>query len=232
MVDLPKNKVLYWRVQALGVFGPSLWSTPHSFTSANAPSTPKLSSPSANALLTTYTPTFYWTASTLPAGVTSVYYQLQISADSTFATTWIDDLNEQRSQTNYLISSPSLLPNTKYYWRVRAYGSNDAYSGWSNVSYFRSAMLSPVMPSQGTDDPVPSLRPLFDWGDVDGASNYSIQVSTSSAFSSLSLNKTATSSNYTPTSNLPAGHLLYWRVKANGINGPSLWSLPGSFYTP
>jgi hypothetical protein len=131
----------------------------------------------------------------------------------------------------YLVSTPSLLPNTKYYWRVRAYGDNGAYSGWSSVSYFRSAMLAPSLTAMA-GDPVSSLRPEFDWGAVDGASNYSLQVSTSSTFSSLSLSKTVTPATYLPTSNLPSGRMLYWRVRANGSNGPSLWSDPGSFHTP
>jgi hypothetical protein len=37
-----------------------------------------------------------------------------------------------------------------------------------------------------------------------------------------------TTSIYTPTINLPANITLYWRVKTNGLNGPSLWS---SFWT-
>jgi hypothetical protein len=227
-IDLPLNKVLYWRVRAEGANGPSLWSAVWTFTSANPPSTPKLSSPSANGLVTSYTPTLYWKASTLPVGVTLANYQIQVTTDATFATT----LTDQKPQANYLVSSPSLSPNTKYYWRVRAYGSNGHYSSWSSTSYFRAAMLPPALLTLGNGDTISSVRPLFDWGDVDGASTYTIQVSTYSTFNSLNINKTANSSSYTPTSNLPAGHLLYWRVRANGSNGPSLWSGTVSFNTP
>jgi len=231
--DLPLNKVLYWRVRSEGTNGPSLWSPVWTFTSANPPSTPKLSSPSANTLVTSPTPTLYWKASTLPVGVTLSNYEIQVSADATFTTTSIDD--QDVTQVNDPLSLPGLLPNTKYYWRMRAFGSfdsNEQVSDWSSVSYFREAMLPPTLPSLGSSGPVPSLRPVFNWGAVDGASNYTLQVSIYSSFKSLSLNKTVNSISYTPTSNLPAGRLLYWRVRANGSNGPSPWSDPGSFNTP
>jgi hypothetical protein len=153
-----------------------------------------------------------------------------VSTDATFTIASLIDATPSLSK--YSISTPSLQPNTKYYWRVRAYASNLAYSSWSSVSYFRSAMLPPSLSAMAGGDPVSSLRPEFDWGAVAGASNYSLQVSTSNTFSSLSLSKTVTASTYTATSNLPSGRLLYWRVRANGTNGPSLWSNPGSFHTP
>jgi hypothetical protein len=34
-------------------------------------------------------------------------------------------------------------------------------------------------------------------------------------------------STYMPTINLPIG-TFYWRVRANGVNGPSLWSVTRS----
>jgi hypothetical protein len=42
----------------------------------------------------------------------------------------------------------------------------------------------------------------------------------------LVVTKTVVPSTYTPTVNLPANIPLYWRVRANGLNGPSLWSAP------
>src|SRR5271157_87491 len=225
--DLPKNTLLYWRVQALGTNGPSLWSETDSFTSANPPSTPKLSSPSSNALVTSNKLVLDWGDSSLPSGVTLSNYQIQVSAaDASFANPL---LNTTTTQSNFQMSS--LTANTKYYWRVRAYGNNGHFSDWSGASYFRSAMLPPSMTTMANGDPVSSLRPTFSWGAVDDATNYTFQVSTSSTFSSTILNKTVTPATYTPTSNLPSGRLLYWRVRANGSNGPSLWS-GGSFKTP
>jgi hypothetical protein len=60
-----------------------------------------------------------------------------------------------------------------------------------------------------------------------GASGYTIQVSKNISFTSIVLNVTVVPSTYTPAVNLPVG-TLYWRVKANGVNGPSLWSVTRS----
>ena len=71
---------------------------------------------------------------------------------------------------------------------------------------------------------MPSLHPTFNWENVPGATSYPIKVSKNITFTSLVVNKTVVPSTYTPTINLPANITLYWRVKANGLNGPSLWS--------
>jgi hypothetical protein len=106
------------------------------------------------------------------------------------------------------------------------------YSIWSTVRYFRTALSAPVLstPTDG-DTTITSPRPLFDWDDVPGAVRYTIQVSRYSSFTSLVVNATTVGpvSNYTLLVNLPANVTLYWRVKANGANGPSLWSNIWSF---
>ena len=95
-----------------------------------------------------------------------------------------------------------------------------------------------MAPATGTNT-VGSLRPIFDWTDVSGATGYTLQVSTASTFPSsvLYINTTgATASTFTPTADLPAGVHLWWRARANvaaGGNGPSIWSTPVfDFYTP
>ena len=100
----------------------------------------------------------------------------------------------------------------------------DHYSAWSTARYFRTALSAPVLSTPSNGAIAILLRPTFDWLDGPGATSYTIQVSRNSAFTSLAVNKTVLLSAYTPTINLPANVTLYWRVKANGANGPSLWS--------
>jgi large repetitive protein len=93
------------------------------------------------------------------------------------------------------------------------------------VRTFRTAIAPPTLSSPADlYTTATDRKPVFDWADMAGASNYTIQVSKNSAFTSLVVNATATTSTYTPVTNLPVG-TLYWRVKANGANGPSLWSV-------
>jgi len=65
-------------------------------------------------------------------------------------------------------------------------------------------------------------RPIFDWDDVPGAASYTLQVSTVNTFASFVLNQSTIESTYIPAKDLPANKLLFWRVIANGANGPSL----------
>jgi hypothetical protein len=89
------------------------------------------------------------------------------------------------------------------------------------ISYFPGGLNQP-----------PGLRPLFDWGNVSGASSYNLQISTNQNFTSLVLNLNLSPSAYVPTADLPKGMLLFWRVRANGSNGPSAWSRIRHFDTP
>jgi hypothetical protein len=73
------------------------------------------------------------------------------------------------------------------------------------------------------------LRPTFDWKDVPGAASYSFQLSTVSNFASLLINRLTYTSEYVMLTDLPANITLYWRVRANGPNGPSLWSAKWTF---
>jgi hypothetical protein len=86
------------------------------------------------------------------------------------------------------------------------------------------ALSDPVLSTPIDGGTTTLLRLTFDWLDVPGATSYTIQMSSNGTFTSPVVTKTVTTSAYTPVANLPANILLYWRVKANGLNGPSLWS--------
>ncbi|MFZ5902164.1 MAG: M4 family metallopeptidase [Chloroflexota bacterium] len=223
VVDLPGGVPVYWRVRSNSANGPSDWVAGNSFTTPNPPSVPVLASPASNALTTDYTPLLNWNNSTVPSGVTFKNYELEVDNDSDFSSPVVDIVTALNDVTDSDYEPPlNLSSNTKYYWRVRSVNTLDEVSTWSAVRYFRTALLPPgLITPWGA---VSTLRPTFDWIDTAGATSYTIQISREPDFSPLILNKTVTSSTYVPTTNLPANTLLYWRVKANGTNGPSAWS--------
>jgi len=59
-------------------------------------------------------------------------------------------------------------------------------------------------------------------------------VSTNINFTTLRVNAMvfAPHTSFTPTLDLPAGTVLYWRIRSNGLNGPSAWSAFETFTTP
>ena len=231
--DLPKNLTLFWRVQTRGANGPSAWSDVRSFLSANSPSTPVPSLPATNALLTTYTPLLKWGAVTVPAGTTFQNYLVQVDNDADFSSPVINDSSITNHPTVQFQVGTPLAQNTKYYWRVKAFNTDNEESNWSTVRTFRTIVSAPVLLTPANGSPAGSLLPVLDWQDATGTiTNYTIQISSSPTFGTLLVSSTVVSSTYTPIKNLPAGKTLYWRVKVNGANGPSAWSTVFSFTTP
>jgi hypothetical protein len=226
VANLPAHVTLYWRVQSRGVNGPSAWSAVRTVNTANPPGVPALLLPATNALTTDYTPRLDWGLVTLPATTAFGYYQIQVADNTAFTAPVIDvgaGVLVDRLLHEYTPGT-DLNPNTKYYWRVRSYNLDGEYSAWSLVRYFRTALSAPLLSTPADGGTPTLLRPPFDWADVPGATGYTLQVSRNSSFTSLVVTKTVIPSTYTPTVNLPANITLYWRVKANGLNGPSLWS--------
>jgi Zn-dependent metalloprotease len=231
--DFEVNMLFYWRVKANGSNGPSDSSEVRSLTTGNPPSVPGLLSPASNALTTDYTPRLDWGQSTLPTGTTFSKYELEVDNNADFSSPEITaDITSLT--THEYTPATDLNANTKYYWRVRSWNTNLDYSGWSLVRYFRTAIVKPTLLSPINGEIVGSLKPAFDWGDVSGASGYIIQVSRNASFTTIVLTITIPKpvSTYTPTTNLPAATTLYWRVMANGANGPSLWAAYEDFVTP
>jgi hypothetical protein len=223
-LDLPRNRTIYWRVRANGEFGPTLWTAPSSFLSANPPSTPLLQSPANNILTTNYIPLLKWSASSLPAGTVLKYYQLEISSDNTFA---VVDITRYPTTNTYQVELGELQPNTRYFWRVRSENENSHYSTWSAVRSIRAAMLPPVLAPGVSNEH--TRRPTFTWGAVDGASSYTIHLSLVPNFSTLLASATPANPTWISNVTLPQNRTIYWRVRAGGSNGPSLWSAVSSF---
>jgi hypothetical protein len=233
VANLPANVTLYWRVQSRGANGPSGWSATRTVNTANPPGVPALLLPASNALTTDYTPRLDWGLVTLPLGTTFGHYQVQVADNAAFITPVIDvgaGVLTDRLVHEYTPGT-DLNPNTKYYWRVRSYNTDGEYSAWSLVRTFRTALSAPVLSTPNDGETITLLRPPFGWLDVPGATSYTIQVSKNSTFTSLVVTKTVVPSTFTPLANLPANVLLYWRVRANGLNGPSSWSAPTWSFT-
>jgi len=232
--DLPGGRVIYWRVRAMvdGVWG--AWSGASNFTTPKPPSIPVLTSPTHGALTRDYTPLLNWSNSTLPTEIPFDHYQVQVDIEKSFADPLV--LNEATSTGDITASSytpnTDLIPNSRYYWRVRSYNTAGQYSSWSTVWAFNTALPPPIHLAPTGGVTVTSRRPALGWDVVEGVDGYIIQISTSASFATTLVNTTTTTNAFTPLTKLPAGTTIYWRVRATGTNGPSRWSIPASFHTP
>ena len=100
-----------------------------------------------------------------------------------------------------------------------------------DVGAFEAQQLELLLPLNGAT--LHYNRPTFDWTDFPSATGYQIQVSKNSTFTRLvvNTNTSAANSTYTPTSNLPANTLLYWRVRAKLGTAKSAWSSAWTLHT-
>ncbi|MBM3138266.1 MAG: hypothetical protein FJZ98_08780 [Chloroflexi bacterium] len=226
--DLPVKSTLYWRVRANGANGPSLWSDVWSFNTPNPPGKPSLLLPADNALVRNYTTRLDWSTSILPSGTSFGYYRLQIAWDKSFNDLLLDTQISPILNSEFTLTDV-LQANTQYYWRVMAVNAAGQYRSWSAVRSFRTAILPPLLITPELASVENTLRPLFNWEDVEGATSYQIQISRYSSVKEPIINVTVPSSEYLILKNLPMNKDIYWRVRAKGANGPSAWSSISSF---
>lgn len=73
--------------------------------------------------------------------------------------------------------------------------------------------LVPLMP-----DPTAERRPTLVWNEVETAGSYRIQVATDAAFSALLFDRVLGITSFTPSADLPEGHI-YWRVSSKNTTG-------------
>jgi|GEM_PF-2547684 len=122
---------LYWRVRAVGPYGPGLWSSGAQVITGNPPTNPGIPHPFNGAQVSSLTPTLTWTPVTVAPATTFGYYEVEVSIDPAFGTTVVDDMSSTSITTLSYTVAPALSPSTTYYWRVRACNSMPECSQWS-----------------------------------------------------------------------------------------------------
>ena len=148
---------------------------------------------------------------TVPGGQTSASYTITTSAVSSSASVTITASYDTTRSANLTVTagaapSPTPAPTPA------------------------GTLAAPSQLSPGADARfAPGTNINFDWSDVSGAANYTIQVSDQSSFPSpLIVNQTVTTSQFA-TSTLPI-KTMWWRVRANGSSGnPGNWSAARRF---
>ncbi|MGB8212998.1 MAG: fibronectin type III domain-containing protein [Anaerolineales bacterium] len=197
-----------------------------------APSAPSLTSPANNALETSATPSLSWSKSSLTSSAFGSY-QVEVTTNAGF-TSLAGSASITSPTDHSWVVEPALTPNTKYYWRVQTCNNTGQCSAWAKAHTFRVALPAPT--SLQANGSVHDLRPSLTWSmpayPAPAATRYTVEFSTNrTSFAPLVQTGTATSMSYIPSINLPSNKTLYWRVRANGLNGPSAWSAPGTYVT-
>lgn len=165
---------------------------------------------------------------------TATSYELKVSTNPAFTAPG-DAFTGSLSTTSYSVG-PNQLPGAIYYWKVRAYRAGDGtYSDWSEVRSFQIVHVVPAVPilNQPENAIVGVMSPiLLTWQSAIDALRYQVQVSTSSAFTTLAAEKlTDDYMTSTGIANLTANTLYYWRVKSVNTTRESDWSTVRQFTT-
>jgi hypothetical protein len=225
------NTTYYWHVRAVNDAGvtyangssTAFWS----FKTSPLPGAFSKIAPANNAQKQSVTPVLTWGAS---SGATSYEYCYDTINNTSCDTAW-------NSTAGKSVTLSGLSNNLTYYWQVRAIGPGGVTfanaTAWWN---FKVVITPPVSFVPGNIVPgaainVLTRRPTFTWNPVTGATGYTVEVSTTQTFLSKAINATTSATSYIHTADLTANTIYFWRVKANGVNGPSLYSQVRTFRT-
>jgi photosystem II stability/assembly factor-like uncharacterized protein len=222
--DLENNNIYYWRVRAASGENSSAWSEVWYFTSPV--DKPLLISPADNFQTELTDIDFSW------ASISSAsYYDFQLAKDDAFSE--IVKSNENRVENS--VSAQSLNIG-EYFWRVRAFASDD-YTDWSEVWSFKinkakdlpaiPLLLSPSDESDGVQ-----LSSTITWQMVDNANGYDVQLTSDDDFDNAQTiildGKNNTSHSF---SDFAYSKIYRWRVRAFNSDGTSDWSGEWTFKT-
>jgi hypothetical protein len=233
------NGVYYWRVRAHNSGGIGPYSAMRTFTTTvSAPAKPTLGFPGNLA-----TNVDVFTDVTWQAASGAMSYRLQVSTDSTFATSLIND----STLTGLTRNIGQLANTTVYYWRVTA--KNPAGTTTSDRRSFTSGTAPTIVPpAPDLANPSSSIpaqfstgiavsNVTFSWNPAATARWYHLQVATDNQFN----NKVYNDSGFTGTTRVVPGPLAgstphFWRVRAiNGVGaGPysASWTFTTGAVTP
>lgn len=104
-------------------------------------------------------------------------------------------------------------------------GATDGAYAPQNFSMNSNSPL-PIAPVVGANV---SGMPTFSWHSVEGAANYTLQISADPTFGSPIETDTTDSTTFSTGATLPSGVPLYWRVRANNEAYNLNWSAPQAF---
>lgn len=219
-LDVLNDGVYYWRVRcndSVGNWGN--WSSIWSFTlSTVGPPAPSLTSPTNGATLSDNTPQLDWSAAT-----DANEYRVNVTLVGATSPT----VSGMTAGTTYTTAT---LPDGMYYWQVRGKTSGGTWGAWSSVWFFTvsTTLAAPNLFSPTDGATLIDSTPQLDWSGVTGATEYQLQVATSSTFSFPVIDTTIGSTTYTTTT--LSDDTYYWRVLAKDAGGsPGTWSTVWNF---
>jgi hypothetical protein len=219
----------FWRVRAGDEFGYGDWSAVWSFETEELP-VPVLVFPSSNATEVKLNTRFDWEDL-----LYATYFKLEVSESIGFETLVYQNNTISPAASEFNIPGGYLEPLTEYYWRVAAvYGTQT--TPWSASRKFTTQDIPVpllVAPTNLSDD-LP-LDITLEWGAVENAQHYNVQISTSSDFQPASIVYDEEGIEDIeidiPDNTITYMTTYYWRVSLTMDGQTGRWSQAWSFTT-
>jgi hypothetical protein len=206
-----------WRVRAINVLsevGP--WSLVRTITiDTQASSAPLLSLPVNNAFTSSSKPTLSVIAVT---GATK--YRFEVDPEPFTNPNKVPYVYKSDvTTTSYTLTDAQVLPYGVYYWRARAKDAAGNNSLWSEIRTLTiTPMTVPLDNGYAT-----TATPTFTWAAVTGALEYHLQVSKTTAFAILEMERNQTSGTTYISPALDYGSH-YWRMQVRTGSGWGPWA--------
>jgi hypothetical protein len=156
-------------------------------------------------------------------------YQIQVSTDFNHTNRVFNDVVSGTSLT----LADALVPDTRYFWRVRGRSGNTNGS-WSNTFRFNTLIGIPdrvalLAPGNGAENISPNFT--LQWLEVQGTENYRLQLSRDADFETTIINRLIPVTSFSTSQMLDFSTQYYWRVRAENSAGESPWSEVWSYTT-
>jgi titin len=220
------NTYYYWRVNARNSYGTSSWSSYRYFKTAVGPP------PNAPSNLV---------ATPMSSSRIDLTWQDNSSDETGFkierktgSGSYAQIATVGAGVTSY--NNTALTASTTYYYRVRAYNAagNSDYSNEASATTLPPPPPAPTLKSPASGSTVSTLTPRLEWNASTGATDYGLQVATTSSFTTLLVNETGITDLYYDIApdTLNWNTYYYWRVNARNSYGTSVWSGFRYFRTP
>jgi len=225
--DLPKNKWLYWRIQAKSGAKQSEWSKVFCFKILPDEPLSKalLISPENNIKNFPTSGYFNWFKVNEASS-----YKVEVALDSSF--TQIKERVDNIKNT--VIMFTDYLSSTEYFWRVKAFSSKDS-SDWSDVWNFMTAENSnlPLMellePMDGSTKV--AVGGQIQWNCDDTIKSYHLQISANAQFKSNVIDISNIKDEYFEYADLEYNTNYYLRIGSELQNSGIIWSETFEFLT-
>lgn len=183
-----------------------------------------LTEPANNSFCVSPNVTFEWSISL----GTAEYYGIEVSETSSFTNLVVNET--QLTEAEYTTVLPK--NETAYYWRVSCTFTNGARET-SGAWLFETKVAPPEHVVPADDAECQSNSPTFEWMELTDAEEYTLQISTSSSFTTLIAEVESISSTSYTYNDLPEYETEYfWRVSAKlSDDCETDFSAPWSFET-